>query len=383
MVKQLFSFYKTNLKLFVQVMASCLIIILLQTLVPIGTRLILNTYIPSGNVDMIIVTSVVLIIATLILALSNYIKVFVGHVLGSQIEWKMRVEMFKHFQSLDFNYFDKYKTGQILSRLTTDLNYISEFAHHGAEETFSASAILLVGLIYLGSINLPFTLICYALIAIHFYILYKKRSVMKKSMRAVRDQLGEVNAKTESSLAAIRLTRAFTNEKMEIEEYIKSNNTYRKFWKTAYGDMAKVMSINSFIIQTQIILVIGIGAIIVYNQKMTVGDLLAFLLFFQILNGAVSRVMNMLEAFQQGVTSMDRYNEVMAVKPAIVDSPNASDIEGVQGDIEFENVNFEYVSDKPVIKNLNLKVKKGTMVALVRVELEKVQSFNCFRVFMT
>lgn len=365
MLKQLMEYYKQNLKLFSGVMFTCFMIIVFQTLIPIGTRLILNEYIPTENGRGIVIVSIVLLITTFLLSVASYIKTYYGHVLGTNIEKKMRIKMFKHFQTLDFSYFDKYKTGQILSRLTTDLNYISEFAHHGAEEVFSTLVIIIIGIFYLGSINIMFMLFSYVLIIIHFTVLYKNRGKMKKSMRAVRDELGEVNAQTESSLAAIRLTRAYTNEGLEIDQYIDINESYRTFWKEAFKDLAIVMSTNNFFLQAQNVLLIGVGSIAIFNQIITFGDLMAFYLFFQILISSVSRIMNMVESFQQGITSMDRYNEIMAVKPTITEIANPVELSNVQGNIEFKNVNFEYVSDKPVISNLNLQIAKGKMVALV------------------
>ncbi len=365
MLKQLMEYYKQNLKLFSGVMFTCFMIIVFQTLIPIGTRLILNEYIPTENGRGIVIVSIVLLITTFLLSVASYIKTYYGHVLGANIEKKMRIKMFKHFQTLDFSYFDKYKTGQILSRLTTDLNYISEFAHHGAEEVFSTLVIVIIGVFYLGSINIMFMLFSYVLIIVHFTVLYKNRGKMKKSMRAVRDELGEVNAQTESSLAAIRLTRAYTNEGLEIDQYIDINESYRTFWKEAFKDLAIVMSTNNFFLQAQNVLLIGVGSIAIFNQIITFGDLMAFYLFFQILISSVSRIMNMIESFQQGITSMDRYNEIMAVKPTITEIANPVELSNVKGNIEFKNVNFEYVSDKPVISNLNLQIAKGKMVALV------------------
>lgn len=365
MLKQLMEYYKQNLKLFSGVMFTCFMIIVFQTLIPVGTRLILNEYISTENGRGIVIVSIVLLVTTFLLSVASYIKTYYGHVLGANIEKKMRIKMFKHFQTLDFSYFDKYKTGQILSRLTTDLNYISEFAHHGAEEVFSTLVIVIIGIFYLGSINVMFMLFSYVLIIIHFTVLYKNRGKMKKSMRAVRDELGEVNAQTESSLAAIRLTRAYTNEGLEIDQYIDINESYRTFWKEAFKDLAIVMSTNNFFLQAQNVLLIGVGSIAIFNQIITFGDLMAFYLFFQILISSVSRIMNMVESFQQGITSMDRYNEIMAVKPTITEKSNPIELSNVQGNIEFKNVNFEYVSDKPVISNLNLQIAKGKMVALV------------------
>lgn len=365
MIKQLLSFYKQNLKLFIGVLFTCFMIVIFQVLVPIGTRLILNEYIPQKEVHNIILMIIFLLFITLLSTVASYAKTYYGHVLGANIEKKMRLEMFKHFQTLDFAYFDQYKTGQMLSRLTTDLNYISEFAHHGAEEFFSSFIIVVIGVIYLGSINMGFMLIIYLFITIHIITLYRNKSRMKKSMRVVRDELGEVNAKTESSLAAIRLTRAFNNEQLEIDTYNRINNNYRISWRKAYQDLAIVMSMNNLLLQATTIALIGIGSLAILKDFITFGDFMAFYLFFNILVASVRSIMNLIESFQQGATSLDRYNEVMCVKPSIIDPQNAIDLTNVQGNIEYKNVNFEYVSDEPIISNLNLKINCGQMVALV------------------
>lgn len=365
MLKQLMGYYKQNLKLFIYVMLTCSSIVVLQTLTPMGTRKILNDYIPNKDAKAIIFMSIALIFVTLSLSIASYIKTYYGHKLGSNIEREMRIKMFKHFQTLDFSYFDKYKTGQILSRITTDLNYVSEFAHHGAEEVFSTLIIVIIGIFYLGSINIEFMLFSYILITIHFIILYKNRGKLKKSMRAVRDELGEVNAKTESSLAAIRLTRTFTNEELEIKQYQKINDGYREFWKKAFKDLATVMSTNSFFLQAQNVLLIGVGSLAIFANVITFGDLMAFYLFFQILINSITKIMNMVENFQQGITSMERYNEIMNIQPTIFDSNDSVELTSVVGDIEFKDVNFEYVEEKTIINNLSFKINHSKMVALV------------------
>ncbi|MFV0555846.1 MAG: ABC transporter ATP-binding protein [Lactovum sp.] len=359
------TYYRENLKLFLVVMLSCLMTIIFQTIIPIATRLILNDYIPNKDGKAILMISLAALLATFFLSLASYMKTYYGHLLGANIEKKMRVKMFKHFQKLDFSYYDKYKTGQLLSRLTTDLNYVSEFAHHGSEEAFSTLVIVLMGIFYLGSINLFLMLFSYLLIFLHFIILYKNQRKMKRSMRAVRDELGEVNAKTESSLSAIRLTRAYNNQQIEIEQYSQINESYRSFWKIAFKNLAMVMSTNNFFLQVQNVLLIAVGSVAIFKEMIQFGDLMAFYLFFQILISGINRIMSMVESFQQGITSMDRYNEIMAINPQIIEKKSAVELKDVKGEISFEDVGFEYTEAQPVIRHLNLEIQAGKMVALV------------------
>ncbi len=364
MFKEFMKYYRLNHRLFLIDMFFSIAIIVFQILIPIGTRLMINDYIPNQDLQGIIQMTIILIIVTFMFSISNYVRTYYGHVLGANIEKTMRIKLFSHFQKLEFSFFDQYKTGQILSRITSDMNYISEFAHHGAEEVCSTVIIIVIGIFYLGSINLSLMLFFYLLIIIHFTILYVNRKKLTENMLQVRHELGEVNAQTESSIASIRLTRAFNNEDLEIEKFIASNESYRESWKKAYKSLGETFAVNNFFVQIQTVLLMGIGAIGIYNNVITFGDLIAFLLFFQILISSISKVMNMLEAFEQGITSFNRYQEIMEIEPKIKESSKPIKLENINGHIEFEQVEFGY-NEQTVLNKLSLVVPSGKMVALV------------------
>lgn len=364
MFKEFMKYYRLNHRLFLIDMFFSIAIIVFQILIPIGTRLMINDYIPNQDLQGIIQMTIILIIVTFMFSISNYVRTYYGHVLGANIEKTMRIKLFSHFQKLEFAFFDQYKTGQILSRITSDMNYISEFAHHGAEEVCSTVIIIVIGIFYLGSINLSLMLFFYLLIIIHFTILYVNRKKLTENMLQVRHELGEVNAQTESSIASIRLTRAFNNENLEIEKFIDSNESYRESWKKAYKSLGETFAVNNFFVQIQTVLLMGIGAIGIYNNVITFGDLIAFLLFFQILISSISKVMHMLEAFEQGITSFNRYQEIMEIEPKIKESSKPIKLENINGHIEFEQVEFGY-NEQTVLNKLSLVVPSGKMVALV------------------
>ncbi len=364
MFKEFMKYYRLNHRLFLIDMFFSIAIIVFQILIPIGTRLMINDYIPNQDLQGIIQMTIILIIVTFMFSISNYVRTYYGHVLGANIEKTMRIKLFSHFQKLEFAFFDQYKTGQILSRITSDMNYISEFAHHGAEEVCSTVIIIVIGIFYLGSINLSLMLFFYLLIIIHFTILYVNRKKLTENMLQVRHELGEVNAQTESSIASIRLTRAFNNEDLEIEKFITSNESYRESWKKAYKSLGETFAVNNFFVQIQTVLLMGIGAIGIYNNVITFGDLIAFLLFFQILISSISKVMHMLEAFEQGITSFNRYQEIMEIEPKIKESSKPIKLENINGHIEFEQVEFGY-NEQTVLNKLSLVVPSGKMVALV------------------
>ncbi len=364
MYKEFMKYFMLNKKLFFIDMIFSIAIIIFQILIPIGTRVMINDYIPNQNTDGILKVTIVLIIITFAYSISNYVRTYYGHVLGANIEKIMRVKLFSHFQKLEFSFYDKYKTGQILSRITTDMGYISEFAHHGAEELCSTIIVVIIGVFYLGSISIPLMLLFYILIIIHFSILYFNRTALSKNMRQVREELGEVNAQTESSISAIRLTRAFNNEKLENDKFIESNYVYVGSWKKAYKSLGITFSVNNFFVQIQTVLLMGIGSLAIYNEFLTFGDLIAFLLFFQILINSITRIMNMLESFQQGATSYARYREIMELEPEIKEPINPVKINEVKGNIVFDEVAFGY-NEKTVLNKLSFKVNSGKMVALV------------------
>ncbi len=364
MFKEFMKYYRLNQRLFLIDMFFSIAIIVFQILIPIGTRLMINDYIPNQDLQGIVQMTIVLIIVTFMFSISNYVRTYYGHVLGANIEKTMRIKLFSHFQKLEFAFFDQYKTGQILSRITSDMNYISEFAHHGAEEVCSTVVIVVIGIFYLGSINLSLMLFFYILIVIHFSILYVNRKKLTENMQQVRHELGEVNAQTESSIASMRLTRAFNNEELEIEKFIASNESYRDSWKKAYKSLGETFAVNNFFVQIQTVLLMGIGAVGIYKNVITFGDLIAFLLFFQILISSISRIMNMLEAFEQGITSFNRYQEIMEIEPKIKESSKPIKLENINGEIEFKQVEFGY-NEQTVLNELTFTVPSGKMVALV------------------
>ncbi len=364
MFKEFMKYYRLNQRLFLIDMFFSIAIIVFQILIPIGTRLMINDYIPNQDLQGIVQMTIVLIIVTFMFSISNYVRTYYGHVLGANIEKTMRIKLFSHFQKLEFAFFDQYKTGQILSRITSDMNYISEFAHHGAEEVCSTVVIVVIGIFYLGSINLSLMLFFYILIVIHFSILYVNRKKLTENMQQVRHELGEVNAQTESSIASMRLTRAFNNEELEIEKFIESNESYRDSWKKAYKSLGETFAVNNFFVQIQTVLLMGIGAVGIYKNVITFGDLIAFLLFFQILISSISRIMNMLEAFEQGITSFNRYQEIMEIEPKIKENSKPIKLEQVDGLIEFNQVEFGY-NEQTVLNELTFTVPSGQMVALV------------------
>ena len=291
-------------------------------------------------------------------AAANYYMASYGHIMGTKIETDMRRDMFNHLQKLSFTYYDSAKVGQIMSRITTDLFDITEFSHHCPEEFFIAGIKIAVSFIILMNVNVWLTLIMFAVLPLMFAVTSKVRQKMKEAFQEQRAQCGELNAKVEDSLLGIRVVKSFANETIEKEKFAQGNKSFFNVKAKAYKYMG------AFSTTTRVF--DGIMYILVFMIKGYIkpGDYVAYLLYVSTLLASVRRIIEFMEQFQRGMTGIERFAEIMDIKPDITDTKDAQALTDVKGDIEFKNVTFGY-DENSVLSDINLKVEKGSSVALV------------------
>jgi len=299
-------------------------------------------------------------------AAANYYMTTGGHLMGTKIETDMRNDLFSHIQGLSFSYFDNTKVGQLMSRLTSDLFDITEFAHHFPEEMVITSIKIVISFIIFAKMNIWLALIIFSVLPLMFIVTKKSRHKMKTTFRESRQQVGEINAQTEDSLLGIRIVKSFTNEDVEKEKFNEGARKYLKIKRSNYVQMGTFHTIVRIFDGTMYILVVAAGAAFMKKGLTTVGDFSASLLMVSNLLSSIRRLVEFSEQFNRGITGIERFTEVMDVVSEIKDSENASDIENVRGEIEFRNVSFIYPgTEKKVLENVNLLIKPGENVALV------------------
>lgn len=332
---------------------------------PQVTRWTINEVIPAKNLNMIITIGVVMFILYIIRYVLNYIVDYWGHVLGVRMEYDMRKDLFSHLQKLSFNYYDNTKTGHIMSRLVNDLNEISELAHHGPEDTFIAIVTLLGSFVIMFSINWQLTLIIFLLIPIMVYFAISKNKLMQHAFKDMRLKIADINAQVEDSISGVRVVKSFTNEWYEQEKFSVGNKNFRLSRENAFKVMAQFFSGIQFFSNAINLVVLIAGGLFIYYDKLTIGDLVGFLLYVSIFLQPIRRITALVENYQRGMAGFRRFTETLDINPDIVNDKDAVKVGRLKGHIKFDSVTFSYNNKANVLKNINLNIKPGETVAFV------------------
>jgi len=324
------------------------------------------TTVDGVTVELILRCGFLYIALRIIDTAANFYMASVGHIMGTKIETDMRRDLFGHLQKLSFSYYDNTKVGTLMSRITTDLFDVTEFAHHCPEEIFISGIKIICSFVILCTMNVYLTLIIFACVPLIIVSLVFFRKRMKSAFTESRKQTGELNAQIEDSLLGIRVVKSFANEELENKKFEKGNSLFLKIKKKAYYVMGGFQSTTRFFDGLMYIVVVIAGGLFLVYDKITAADYIAYLLFVTTLITSIRKLVEFSEQFQRGITGIDRFNEIMELEPEIKDGKNATDISNVQGEIEFKNVSFSYESEeREVLTNLNLLVKAGESIALV------------------
>lgn len=301
---------------------------------------------------------------------ANYYMTSIGHIMGTKIETDMRRDLFSHLQKLSFSYFDNTKVGTLMSRITNDLFDVTEFAHHCPEEFFIAGVKIIGAFILLCTINPYLTLIIFSVIPFILLASMFFRRKMRNNFRDSRRQIGELNSQIEDSLLGIRVTKSFAKEEVEKEKFARGNCEYLRLKTERYRIMGAFHSSTRLFDGIMYILVVIAGAIFMMGigglPTITPADYVAYLMFVSTLLTSIRRIVEFSEQFQQGISGIERFNEIMETEPEIKDAPGAMELTDVRGKVEFCDVSFRYETEtRNVLTHLDLSVEPGENIALV------------------
>lgn len=300
-------------------------------------------------------------------AVAAYYMASIGHGIGAKIETDMRRDLFAHLQKLSFSYYSQTKVGQIMARITGDLFEITEFAHHCPEEFFIAAIKFIAAFAILAHMNLSLTVLIFLALPLMYLFSSHFNRKMQEGWRKTRRQIGELNAQVEDSLLGIRVVKSFANECREEEKFAQGNIRFLKLKKEIYMAMGGLNASVRAFDGIMYILVVCLGAIYMTQQRISPGELMAYLLYINMLLTTVRRIVEFTEQFQKGITGIERFLELMDAPVEIEDAPNAKDLQNVQGEVVFEHVSFHYPDDPhtSVLEDIHLHVAPGDKVALV------------------
>lgn len=364
MLRSFAHYYKPHWKLFVFDMICALIAAGCDLVYPVVSRNIINTYIPDKNIRLILTWCAALLVIYIIQTVMQYFMQYQGHIVGVRMQADMRRDVFEHLQKLPFSYFDEHKTGVIMSRIVNDLMDISEFAHHGPEDLFISLVTVVGAFIILCTVNIPLTLITFAVLPFLVLFIIKKRSAMTMAFRKNRIEIAEVNASLENSIAGIRVSRAFTGEREEEKKFAENNQRYVTVRERSYRVMAEFFSGTNFLTSLMNVVILAAGGYCAYRGVINVGDMVAYMLFINMFVNPIKKLIQFVEMFQNAITGYVRFQELMNVKPE-QDEKGAIELKDVRGEIVFDDVTFHYDENKEVLSHISLTFPQGKMVAIV------------------
>ena len=293
--------------------------------------------------------------------MASFYMAYIGHVMGASIETDMREDAFRHLQKLSDNYFNNTKIGQIMSRITSDLFDVTEFAHHCPEEFFIALLKGVVSFLILARVNVLLTVIIFILIPVMAISCTYFNLQVRRAFKKQRNHIGELNARIEDSLLGNKVVRAFANENVEIQKFDKDNQEFLKIKRHTYKYMAAFQNTIRIFDGLMYVVVIVAGGIFMIKGLIAPADLVAYTMYVTTLLTTIRRIIEFAEQFQRGMTGIERFAEI-----DIFDEEGAVPLENVKGEITFRNVSFEYPDDHtPVLSQINLTIKPGEKVALV------------------
>lgn len=364
MLKRFISYYKPHRRLFIMDMLAALLGSIIGVGYPIITRKMLNDFIPNKEYKLIIIFGLVLLLLYVVRMFLGYFVQYYGHMMGVKMQAQMRRDLFSHLEKLPFSYFDNNETGKIMSRMTTDLQDVSELAHHGPENIIISSITIVISFAYLASINIFLTLIVFACVPLLLVVTFVMRRKMRAAFLASRKSIAQINASLEGSISGVRVTKAFTNANKELEKFEVGNGEFVAARKDAYNAMGKFSSSTTFITAIFNVVVLIAGGIFLYNGKIQFGDYSAFIVSVNLFISPVMTLINFMEQFQDGATGFERFVEILDT-PTEKDSDGAEDIDRAEGHIELRDVTYSYDGTRDVLRGVSLDVKTGQTFALV------------------
>lgn len=365
-LKRFVAYYKPHKGTFAADMICSFIFSVSGLIYPMVSQRILRQSIPNGIINEVLILCSILLAIYLFRAGMKYYINYYGHVMGVKMQAAMRTDLFAHLEKLPYSFYDNTETGQLMTRMTNDLFDVSELAHHGPENLFITTFVTIGSFAYLCTISWKLSLIVFAFLPVLFIIAIVCRKNMTKAFRKSREEIGNINATLENSIAGIRVTKAYANAEYEQEKFEKNNDGYVKARSKAYKAMGTFSASMSFVTEVYNVIVLLAGALfcIYDSENFDYVDLVSFMISINLFISPVQTLIQFFEQLQDGITGFKRFIAIMDV-PVEEESKTAHDVENLHGDIVFKDVNFAYSPEKEVLDDVNLTIPDGKMYAFV------------------
>lgn len=359
------SFFKPHRRLFVLDMLCAFAVAAVDLLYPLVSRRALNELLPEKAYSAFFVVMGVVALAYILRSILYYVICLWGHTFGIRVEADIRETLFTHIQELGFDFFDHNRTGQLMSRLTSDLFEITELAHHGPEDLFISVVTIAGALVVMFTIEWRLALVVCVIIPVFLALVMSRRRAMGAASRRVKQKTGAINADIESSLSGMRTAKAFANEHLEEDKFRRSNAEYKNSKGSFYKEMGIFQALMEFFVSILSVSVITVGGLLIMQGRLQYVDLLTFTLYITSFVNPIRKLANFSEMFANGMAGLQRFMDIMRTEPALQDAPDAKELEHVRGEIDIDHVGFAYESDLDVLHDVSLHVTPGETIAVV------------------
>lgn len=363
MFKSFISYYKPYKLIFSLDMIASFFVSAIAMVYPILTQYMLEDFIPNQKINLVIIFGLTLLFLYLIRMYLKYFVQYYGHCMGVSMQADMRRDMFKKLEKMPFSFYDEHESGKIMSRMVNDLQVVSELAHHGPENIFICGFMIIGSFIYLAILNWALTLIIFACVPVLAFISLFMRKRMDDAFTKTRIETAVINANLESSIAGIRVTKAYNNENFEEEKFQKGNKSFVSARSKAYKRMGQFGASTGFITDVFNVIVLLAGGIFLYYDQINFAEYSAFIVSVNLFITPLTTFINFVETYQDGVTGFRRFYEIMQLDEE--KDTNVIKNNKLSGNIEFKNVTFKYNSSNDILTDFSLNIKQGQKVALV------------------
>ncbi len=359
------SYFKNHKGLFFTDVLCAMVIAGIDLTFPLVTRNALYEMLPNKMFATFFTVIAVLVVCYLLRAFLNYIVCYFGHTFGIRVEADIRRDLFCHMQEMSYDFYDRNRTGQLMSRLTADLFELTELAHHGPEDLITSTITIFGALIVMATIQWRLALVVGLMIPTFLLVVMIMRKRMGRASAAVKQKIGHINTEIETGLSGIRTAKAYANEEVENARFTAANNKFKVSKREFYQAMGRFSSSMEFLLCSLNVVIIGYGGYLIMNEQLDYRDLLTFSLYITSFINPMRKLSGFAEMFANGLAGLKRFVELMGTEPTIQDAPDAKPLTDVKGEIRVEGVSFAYDGDLAVLHNVNLTIKPGETVAIV------------------
>ncbi|MBQ7777977.1 MAG: ABC transporter ATP-binding protein [Oscillibacter sp.] len=359
------TYFKPHRKLFIMDLSCALLISLIDLAFPYVSRWCMYQLLPQSAYQTFFVVMAIVFAAFALRAALHYVIAYWGHTFGILVEADIRRDLFRHMQELSFDYYDRNRTGQLMSRLTADLFDITELAHHGPEDIFISGVTIVGALAIMFSIQWRLALVIAIILPVFFLVIWSCRKSMSEASRRVKQRTAVINADIESGLSGIRTAKAFANEQAELKKFETSNDSFKTSKRAFHKAMGRFNAAMEFFMTILSVAVISVGGLLIMQGKMDTVDLITFSLYISTFVTPIRKLSSFAELFANGTAGLSRFVEIMREEPALQDAPDAAVLERVEGRIDVDHVSFAYKQALDVLHDVDLHIRPGETVAVV------------------